>query len=167
MFDLSHTGVDEQHRLLFRRLGLVPGPDADAYAAAALLERDPNAATELLEDPVDHNLLIAHPPGHYRLHDLIRAHARSLADRHGREAALDRPLRYYAHTPSSPRSPSRATRGPRRAHLPRCTAPPCPTPGPPAPGCAPTAPSPAPRTCTKPPTTPRNAGATRPLGPPQ
>lgn len=79
-FDLSYTGLDARHRRLCRCLGLVPGPYADAYAAAALLNLDPDSATELLEDLVDHNLLIAHDRGRYCLHDLIRAHARTLAD---------------------------------------------------------------------------------------
>ena len=80
VFDLSYAGLDERHRRLCRRLCLVPGPYADACVAAALLNLDPDAATGLLEDLVDHNLLIAHTPGRYRLHDLIRAHARTLAD---------------------------------------------------------------------------------------
>ena len=53
----------DRHRLLFRRLGLVPGPDLDAYAAAALAEHRPGTAAGLLEDLVDHNLLIALRPG--------------------------------------------------------------------------------------------------------
>ena len=102
VFDLSYTALGEQHSLLFRRLALVPGPQVDAYAAAALLECDPPTATGLLEDLVDHNLLIAHAPGSYRLHDLIRAHAVSLADQQDpakdRDAAVDRLMHYYAHT---------------------------------------------------------------------
>jgi DNA-binding SARP family transcriptional activator/tetratricopeptide (TPR) repeat protein len=101
VFDLSYTGLSGRHQRLLRRLGLVPGPDADAYAAAALLDTGPDTATGLLEDLVDHNLLIAHAPGRYRLHDLIRAHARTLAATDPspeRDAALDRLLRYYAHT---------------------------------------------------------------------
>ena len=104
VFDLSYTGLPERHRLLLRRLGLAPGPDADAYAAAALLDTDPQAATGLLEDLVDHNLLIAQSPGRYRLHDLIRAHAHSLSEQDpakDRDAALDRLLHYYAHTAQS------------------------------------------------------------------
>jgi DNA-binding SARP family transcriptional activator len=97
---LSYRGLSGWHRLLLRRLGLVPGPDADAYAAAALLGIDPDTATGLLEDLADHNLLIAHAPGRYRLHDLIRVHARTQAatdPASDREAALDRLLCYYAH----------------------------------------------------------------------
>ena len=101
---LSYMGLSGRHQLLLRRLGLVPGPDIDAYAAAALLDTHPDTATGLLEDLVDHNLLIAHAPGRYRLHDLIRAHARALAATDPppeRDAALDRLLRCYGHTAHS------------------------------------------------------------------
>jgi tetratricopeptide (TPR) repeat protein len=126
VFDLSYTGLDDARRLLFRRLGLVPGPDADAYAAAALLDTDPGAATWLLQDLVDHNLLIEYAPGRYRLHDLIRAHARTLADQDPAEdnqAALDRLLHYYAHTAHTAsiplaRYPRPASHGPAPAHAP-------------------------------------------------
>jgi DNA-binding SARP family transcriptional activator/tetratricopeptide (TPR) repeat protein len=131
VFGLSYAGLGEQHRLLFRRLGLVPGPDADAYAAAALLGCDPGAATGLLEDLVDHNLLIAHAPGRYRLHDLLRGYARTLAgqDLAGRSrAALDRLLHYYAHTSQTAsiplaRYPRPAADGPAPAHVPALTDP--------------------------------------------
>jgi DNA-binding SARP family transcriptional activator/tetratricopeptide (TPR) repeat protein len=101
VFDLSYTSLDEQHRRLWRRLGLIPGPDLDAYAAAALVRVDPACAAELLENLVDHNLLSAYAPGRYRLHDLLRAHARTLAATDPApesEAAVDRLLHYYAHT---------------------------------------------------------------------
>ena len=101
VFDLSYRSLDEPHRALFRRLGLIPGPDLDPYAAAALLQVDPTAAARLLEDLVDHNLLLSHCPGRYRLHDLIRAHARTLTTTDpapDRDTALNRLLHYYAHT---------------------------------------------------------------------
>ena len=101
VFDLSYTSLGEPHQTLFRRLGLIPGPDLDAYAASALAQVDPARAAGLLEDLVDHNLLTAYAPDRYRVHDLLRAHARALADTDlapEREAAVDRLLRYYAHT---------------------------------------------------------------------
>ena len=104
VFDLSYTSLDGQHRLLWRRLGLIPGPDLDAYAAAALAEGDPVTSAGLLEELVDHNLLGAYAPGRYRLHDLMRVHARSLAAADPapeREAAQGRLLRYYAYTAQS------------------------------------------------------------------
>ena len=102
VFDLSHRLLDPQHRLLLCRLALAPGPDTDPYAAAALSDTDPAAAIRQLEGLVDHNLLIAHAPGRYRLHDLIRAHTATLAvsleGASERDAALGRLLHYYAHT---------------------------------------------------------------------
>jgi DNA-binding SARP family transcriptional activator/tetratricopeptide (TPR) repeat protein len=127
VFDLSYTGLDGRHRLLLRRLALVPGSDADAYAAAALLECDPQTATGLLEDLVDHNLLIEHVPGRYRLHDLIRAHTLAKHDpADERDAALDRLLHYYAHTAGNAsvliaRYPRSAPDGQAPAHAPVLT----------------------------------------------
>jgi DNA-binding SARP family transcriptional activator/Tfp pilus assembly protein PilF len=131
IFDLSYSGLDEQHQRVLRRLGMVPGPDSDAYAAAALLECDPTTATWLLEDLVDHNLLIEYAPGRYRLHDLMRAHARALATSDpeaDRDAALDRLLHYYAHTAQSAsvpiaRYPRPAPHGPAPAYAPDVTDP--------------------------------------------
>lgn len=99
VFDLSITGLDTRHQLLVRRLGLIPGLTLDAHAAAALLDSELDVAEALLEDLVDHNLLVAYAPGRYRQHDLIRAHTRALAERDPcpeREDAVDRLLRYYA-----------------------------------------------------------------------
>jgi len=79
VFDLSYRTLTLAQQGLYRRLGLARGPDIDAHAAAALLEADPTTAGMLLEDLVDHNLLTEHAPGRYRLHDLIRAHACTLA----------------------------------------------------------------------------------------
>jgi DNA-binding SARP family transcriptional activator len=126
ILDLSYEGLTERHRLLLRRLALAPAPDTDAYAAAALLATDPGSAGELLEDLVDHNLLISQAAGRYRPHDLIRAHALALADADSaadRHAAVDRLLHYYAYsaqTASFPiaRYPRSAPSGPAPAHVP-------------------------------------------------
>jgi DNA-binding SARP family transcriptional activator len=129
VFDLSYASLDAPHQQLWRRSGLVPGPDLDAYAAAALSECAPEASAGLLEDLVDHNLLTAYAPGRYRLHDLLRAHTRTLAEADPapeREAAVDRLLHYYAHTArtaqcaSQPflRDPGTEPDGPAPAHSP-------------------------------------------------
>ena len=102
VFDLSYQHLSEDLQQLFRLLGLLPGPEIDAYAAAAMLDTDPEAAGRLLQRLADHSLLPGSSPGRYRPHDLIRAHARTLAvtrdSKPGRDGALDRLLRYYAHT---------------------------------------------------------------------
>ena len=101
VFDLSYQSISEPERHLLRHLGLPPCADTDAYAAAALADLDPVVATRLLESLVDHNLLIEHAVGRYRLHDLVRLYAagRAVADPATQHpAALDRLLDYYQHT---------------------------------------------------------------------
>jgi DNA-binding SARP family transcriptional activator/tetratricopeptide (TPR) repeat protein len=101
VFDLSYRDLarDEQH--MFRCLGLIPGPDFDAYAAAEVAGVQRYAAELLLETLLDHNLLTQHTPGRFRFHELIRLYARSLSEHDpaaDRAAALDRLLHYYEHT---------------------------------------------------------------------
>ena len=88
-------------RRLFRRLGLHPGPDIDAYAAAALDGSGVAAARRGLEALYDQHLITEPARGRYRFHDLIREHARTLAaadDPAARDAAATRLLDYYLHT---------------------------------------------------------------------
>jgi len=116
IFDLSYRSLPGAGQLMFRCLGLIPGPDFDSCATAALTGTDPPAAARLLEDLVDHNLVIQHVSGRYRLHDLIRLHARALADRDplpARGAALDRLMDYYQH--SAGRADALISRFPRPA----------------------------------------------------
>lgn len=125
VFALSLDSLADRHLSLFRRLGLVPGPDVDAYAAAALADTDPLRGAGILEDLVDHHLLVAHSPDRYRMHDLIRLHARALArDDPGHDAALTRLLDYYQHTAGRAdslitRFPQEEVTGPAPAHAPR------------------------------------------------
>jgi len=101
-FNLSYEDLTPGQRRLFRRLGLHPGTDIDGYAAAALDGAGLATARRGLEALYDHYLLTELAHGRYRLHDLIRAHARSLADRldpdGDRELATARLLDYYQHT---------------------------------------------------------------------
>jgi DNA-binding SARP family transcriptional activator/tetratricopeptide (TPR) repeat protein len=126
IFDLSYRSLTEAEQLTFRCLGLVSGPDFDAYATATLTGDDPAVAASLLEDLVDHNLVLQRVAGRYRLHDLIRLHARVLADRDpaaARDAALDRLMDYYQHTADRADAlispiPRLAPAGPGPAHAP-------------------------------------------------
>ncbi len=98
-FDLSYADLTAEQQRLFRRLGLSPGPDIDAYAAAALDDIDVPTARRQLDELYDHHLITEPAPGRYLLHDLLREHARSLAaaepaDSH---AAAGRLVNYYAH----------------------------------------------------------------------
>ena len=74
-FDLSYQDLAGEAQQLFRRLGLSPGDDIDAFAVAALNGTDLAAARRHLEALYDHYLLTEPVLGRYRLHDLIREHA--------------------------------------------------------------------------------------------
>jgi len=100
-FELSYRDLTAGQRRLFRRLGLHPGPDIDAYAAAALDDTGLAAARRGLEALYGQHLITEPARGRYRLHDLLREHARALAaadDPAAREAATSRLLDYYLHT---------------------------------------------------------------------
>ena len=100
-FDLSYGDLTEDQQRLFRRLGLHPGADIDAYAAAALDGTGLAAARRGLEALYDQYLLSEPAEGRYRMHDLIREHARALAGRvdpdRDRDGATARLLDYYEH----------------------------------------------------------------------
>ncbi len=100
-FDLSYADLTEDQQRLFRRLGLHPGTDIDPYAAAAVDGVGLADARRGLEALYDQHLLTEPAPGRYRMHDLIREHARALAGRldpgDDREQATERLLDYYQH----------------------------------------------------------------------
>jgi tetratricopeptide (TPR) repeat protein/transcriptional regulator with XRE-family HTH domain len=100
-FDLSYADLTADQQRLFRRLGLHPGTEFDAYAAAALDGADLSAARHNLEALYDQHLLTEVAQGRYRMHDLIREHARVLAGRvdldRDRELATARLFDYYQH----------------------------------------------------------------------
>ena len=100
-FALSYTDLTAAQQRLFRRLGLLPGPGIDAYAAAALDGTTLDAARRGLEGLYDQHLLTEPAPGRYQLHDLLREHARALAAADNpaeSDAATGRLLDYYLHT---------------------------------------------------------------------
>ena len=86
-FDRSYDALKPEERRVFRLLGLVPGPDVDTAAVAALdgtgsSYGGPGAdqTGRLLTRLVGRHLVIETAPGRYTLHDLLRLYARSLAD---------------------------------------------------------------------------------------
>ena len=101
-FDLSYADLTADQQRLFRRLGLHPGADIDGYAAAALHGTGLGAARRGLEALYDQCLLTEPAAGRYRMHDLVREHARALAGRldpgRDRDQATGRLLDYYQHT---------------------------------------------------------------------
>ncbi|GIG90288.1 AfsR/SARP family transcriptional regulator [Plantactinospora endophytica] len=101
-FALSYQHLGEEQRRTFRFLGLVPGPDFDDFATAAVLGTDLERAGRLLEELVDVHLLQQPAPGRYRFHDLLRVQAEELVRQTDPEpetrAATERLFDYYLHT---------------------------------------------------------------------
>jgi tetratricopeptide (TPR) repeat protein/transcriptional regulator with XRE-family HTH domain len=100
-FGLSYQDLTPGAQRLFRRLGLHPGPNVDAYTAAALGGTTLDVARRGLEDLYDQHLLTEPVPGRYQLHDLLREHARALAANDNpaeSDEAIGRLLDYYLHT---------------------------------------------------------------------
>jgi tetratricopeptide (TPR) repeat protein/transcriptional regulator with XRE-family HTH domain len=133
-FGLSYRDLTAGQRRLFRRLGLHPGPDIDAYAAAALDGTGLAAARRGLEALYGQHLITEPARGRYRLHDLLREHARTLAaadDPAARDAAVGRLLDYYLHTARAAAQhipPWFTTEGPPPPGRPPASAPPVSTP---------------------------------------
>ena len=126
-FDLSYRDLGGGQQRLFRRLGLHPGPDFDAHAAAALDATSLAEARRHLDDFYDQHLLSQPSRGRYRFHDLIREHARALAADEPADGAATtgRLLDYYLHTAlAASRHVAVRLRGDRRApppaRLPAC-----------------------------------------------
>ncbi|MFF4198304.1 tetratricopeptide repeat protein [Nonomuraea sp. NPDC001831] len=132
VFDMSYQHLPADRQRLYRHLGLHPGPDIDAYAAAALADIPLAQARRELEALYADHLLDETAPSRYRLHDLLRAYTHDLAttcDTAGqREQATERLLAHYTRTaqaadqylnrtsrPSSP--PATSTSGHARPDL--------------------------------------------------
>uniref|UniRef100_UPI001ABF42D9 ATP-binding protein n=1 Tax=Amycolatopsis circi TaxID=871959 RepID=UPI001ABF42D9 len=77
-FSLSYRDLPSDQQRLFRRLGLHPGPDIDAHAAAALDGSDPATSRLRLEALYLGHLVDEPQPGRYRLHSLIHAYTEVL-----------------------------------------------------------------------------------------
>lgn len=95
VFEMSLRQLDPAQRRMFRLLGLVPGEDIDAYAAAALAEIPLPNARSLLEDLVDVHLVQEPAAGRYRMHDLLRQAARADDPTADPEPAITRLGDYY------------------------------------------------------------------------
>ncbi|MEV4639352.1 tetratricopeptide repeat protein [Actinoplanes sp. NPDC049548] len=102
VFSWSYRTLDPSAARLFRLLALHPGPDAGLAGIAALLGVPADEARGPLTRLVQANLLVEQPAGRYGCHDLLRAYAKELADRHDpvadRRAATRRILDHYLHS---------------------------------------------------------------------
>ena len=102
VFSWSYRQLPEPAARMFRLLGVHPGPDITAPAAASLAAMPPDQARRALGQLTRAGLLIEHAPGRFTFHDLLRAYAGELAAVHdsdtARRAATHRALDHYLHT---------------------------------------------------------------------
>jgi tetratricopeptide (TPR) repeat protein/transcriptional regulator with XRE-family HTH domain len=102
VFSWSYRALSPTAARLFRLLGLHPGPDSSAPAAASLAALPANRIGPALVELVRANLLNEHTPGRYAMHDLMRSYAIELTNTHDshpqRLAATRRVLEHYLHT---------------------------------------------------------------------
>ncbi|WP_405698015.1 BTAD domain-containing putative transcriptional regulator [Streptomyces sp. NBC_01185] len=100
-FSVSYGVLSPAARRMFRLLGLFPGADFTAAAAAALSSIPLTQARRLLGTLASAHLIEPSGVGRYRFHDLLReyAHDRALAEEPAAErgAAVDRLLLWYLH----------------------------------------------------------------------
>lgn len=102
VFSWSYQALTPEAARLFRLLGLHPGPDITAPAAASLTGITPDAARAVLAELTRASLLVEHTPGRYTFHDLLRAYATHLThatdDAEQRHTANGRILDHYVHS---------------------------------------------------------------------
>jgi DNA-binding SARP family transcriptional activator len=98
----SYQSLSGQAARMFRLLGLHPGPDVTAEAAASAAGVTLPAARRCLRELTNANLLTEHQPGRFAFHDLLHACAADQAavteDQQARHEATGRILDHYLHT---------------------------------------------------------------------
>ncbi len=102
VFSWSYQYLSEPGKQLFRLLGVHPGPDTGATAAASLAAMPAAQAHAALRELSRAHLAEEHRPGRFAVHDLLRAYGAELAaaaDGPGRVHAAElRLLDHYLHT---------------------------------------------------------------------
>jgi DNA-binding SARP family transcriptional activator len=102
VFSWSLRQVTEPAARLFRLIGLHPGPDISAAAAASLAGTDLRRVRQPLRELTAASLLTERLPGRFACHDLLRAYAAELAGQTDspaeRRAAVHRVLDHYLYS---------------------------------------------------------------------
>ena len=102
VFSWSYATLTPAAARLFRLLGLHPGRDISAAAAASLAGHPRSAVRPLLAELTRASLLAEQTPDRYTFHDLLRAYAADLANTvdtdDQRQAGIGRVLDHFLHT---------------------------------------------------------------------
>ena len=100
-FDCSYAALDVDGQRLFRLLGLIPGPEFTAPAAAALSGMPLAQADHMLERLSAAHLVEPRALGRFGFHDLLRLYARQRTQHKDgaqeRQEATERLLAWYLH----------------------------------------------------------------------
>ncbi|WP_158073439.1 NB-ARC domain-containing protein [Actinophytocola xanthii] len=125
VFDRAYRELSPGAARLYRLLGLHPGPDFDAEAAAALIQSRAAEAEERLEELLGADLLQERQTGRFRLLDLVLLHARERAETEEshveRHLATRRLADWYLYTAAAADAvltPHRRRTRPRVEHVP-------------------------------------------------
>jgi tetratricopeptide (TPR) repeat protein len=98
VFSWSYRHLSVHAARAFRLTGLHPGPDLDAYAAAALAGTSLQQAQDALDTLARAHLISSARPGRYAMHDLLRAYATEITATEDARTALTRLFDYYLGT---------------------------------------------------------------------
>lgn len=102
VFSWSIRALSPEAAELYRLLGLHPGPDLAAAAAASLIGRPVERIRPWLGELVRAHVLTEHVLGRFTFHDLLRAYAaeqaRTQCTDHDQHAAMHRMLDHYLHS---------------------------------------------------------------------
>jgi DNA-binding SARP family transcriptional activator/tetratricopeptide (TPR) repeat protein/DNA-binding XRE family transcriptional regulator len=102
VFSWSYRYLSGTAARMFRLLGLHPGPDITAPAAASLAGIPVEQAPQVLAKLTAAHLLAEHVPGRFTFHDLLRVYAAEIASTAETDAthhaATQRMLDHYLHT---------------------------------------------------------------------
>jgi DNA-binding SARP family transcriptional activator len=105
VFSWSYRQLGPAAARLFRLLGLAPGTDLGAAAAASLAGKDIACTRQALAELTRAHLLVEVEPGRYGFHDLLRAYALELCEDEDSsqecDAAVRRILDHYLHSAHS------------------------------------------------------------------
>ncbi len=99
VFDAAYAELPGSARRLYQCLGLHPGPEFDISVLAAAAKISIDKADESIDVLLDANLVEDLGSDRYRLHDLVRLHARQRAEREqklaARQGILERIVEWY------------------------------------------------------------------------
>lgn len=102
VFSWSHAKLSQPAGRMFSLLGIHPGPDITAPAAASLAGLSRSQTHVALAELCDQHLITEHVPGRYLCHALLRTYAAEAAHIRDnvadRRAAVHRVLDHYLHT---------------------------------------------------------------------